>query len=107
MAALISRGDYAVHARTHGATQLIFLNRKQSRMTDALNLMSPKQKGGKKSETETSPNRLIARAYENNFRLALFFIAEKIFNRLSPIFTLKNSEDVFMSGIAYVCFCLV
>lgn len=47
MAALISGGDYAVHARADGATQLIFLNRKQSRMTDALNLMSPKQKAEK------------------------------------------------------------
>lgn len=48
MAGLISGGDYAVHARADGATQLIFLNRKQSRMTDALNLMSPKQKAEKK-----------------------------------------------------------
>lgn len=47
MAALISGGDYAVQARADGATQLIFLNRKQSRMTDALNLMSPKQKAEK------------------------------------------------------------
>lgn len=47
MAALISGGDYAVRARADGATQLIFLNRKQSRMTDALNLMSPKQKAEK------------------------------------------------------------
>lgn len=86
MAALISGGDYAVHARADGATQLIFLNRKQSRMTDALNLMSPKQKAEKKSETETWANRLKAKAYENNFSLALFLLRLGIFNQLSPVF---------------------
>lgn len=86
MAALISGGDYAVHARADGATQLIFLNRKQSRMTDALNLMSPKQKAEKKSETETWANRLKAKAYENNFSLALFLLRLGMFNQLSPVF---------------------
>lgn len=86
MAALISGGDYAVHARADGATQLIFLNRKQSRMTDALNLMSPKQKAEKKSETETCANRLKAKAYENNFSLALFLLRLGMFNQLSPVF---------------------
>lgn len=84
MAGLISGGDYAVHARADGATQLIFLNRKQSRMTDALNLMSPKQKAEKKkkSETKTLANRLKAKAYENNFSLALFLLRGGIFNQL-------------------------
>lgn len=86
MAALISGGDYAVHARADGATQLIFLNRKQSRMTDALNLMSPKQKAEKKSETETWANLLKAKAYENNFSLALFLLRLGMFNQLSPVF---------------------
>lgn len=35
MAALIKEGDYAVHACEDGAMQLISLNRKRARMTDA------------------------------------------------------------------------
>lgn len=35
MAALIKEGDYAVHACEDGAMQLISLNRKRTRMTDA------------------------------------------------------------------------
>lgn len=105
MAALISRGDYAVRARSHGATQLIFLNRKQFRMTDALNLMSPKQKGGKKSETETSPNRLTLRAYENNFRLALFLLRRKSLISFLPYSHLRTRRMYLCRGIAFVCFC--
>ncbi len=74
MAALISGGDYAVRARVDGG-DAINLSQQEAVQDDGCPKSDVTEtKGGKKSETETSANRLKAKAYENNFSLALFLL---------------------------------